>query len=487
MSSKHPQRLVLITLQSLALASCATVPNLGELQAPLPMSAYEPRSDSGLQGSDWPIDSWWSRYGDQQLDALITEGLAGSPSFRSAAARVRHADALAEQAGSNRLPEIFADGSAAEAKQSYNNGIPPLFVPRDFHANGRVTLGLSYDPDLWGRNRDALAAATSESVATRADQAQARLTLTTSIASAYADLARYWLDRDAAASAADIRRQTAELVRARRENGLETRGTAQQSLAAQLAAQADVLAIDESIALMQDRIAALIGAGPGRGQRIARPTIALGTEQGLPTTLALDLIGRRPDVVAARLRVEAALKRESAARKDFYPNVNLTGFAGYQSLDLKDLVDPGSTIASVGLALHLPIFEAGRLQGAYRASRADYDSAVAAYDGAVVQALQDVADTLASRRTVDARLSQTRAAEQAAAAAYASASDRYEGGLAPYLTVLSAQDALIANRRAVADLSVRALSLDIALIRALGGGFSDASSALPQPHPGAAR
>jgi NodT family efflux transporter outer membrane factor (OMF) lipoprotein len=471
----------------LALSGCVTVPTLEVRRLPLATADYDTAFDTGPAPSAWPQDLWWRRYGDAQLDALIEEGLAGSPTYRAAAARVRRADALAEQAGSNRFPELYADGSAAEAKQSYNNGIPPLFVPRDFHANGRATLGLSFDPDLWGRNRDALAAATSESVATRADQAQARLTLTTGIASAYADLARYWLDRDAAVAAANIRQQTAELVRARRENGLETRGTAQQSLAAQLAAQADIIGIDESIALTQDRIAALTGAGPGRGARIARPTIALQTAQGLPPMLALDLIARRPEIVAARIRVEAALDRESAARKDFYPNINLTGFAGYQSLDLKDLVDPGSTIASFGLAVHLPIFEAGRLQGAYRASRADYDSAVATYDGAIVQALQDVADTLASRRTVEARLAQTQAAERAADAAYRSASDRYAGELAPYLTVLSAQDALIANQRGVADLSIRVLSLDIALVRALGGGFSETTSAATQPQIGAAR
>ncbi|MFX8968874.1 TolC family protein, partial [Acinetobacter baumannii] len=87
-------------------------------------------------------------------------------------------------------------GSVAEAKQSYNNGIPKLFVPKGFHNNSRVALSLNWDADLWGRNRDLLAAATSEAKATEADAAQARLALTTSIASTYAELARLFTDRD---------------------------------------------------------------------------------------------------------------------------------------------------------------------------------------------------------------------------------------------------------------------------------------------------
>jgi outer membrane protein TolC len=125
----------------------------------------------------------------------------------------------------------------------------------------------------------------------------------------------------------------------------------------------------------------------------------------------------------------------------------------------------------VGPAISLPIFQGGRLRAAYRGAIADYDSAVAAYNSTVTQALQDVSDTAVSLRALDGRLAESERAFQASTHAYDIALRRYEGGVATYLEVLTAEDALITNRRALADLRARAFSLDVALVHALGGGF----------------
>jgi NodT family efflux transporter outer membrane factor (OMF) lipoprotein len=192
---------------------------------------------------------------------------------------------------------------------------------------------------------------------------------------------------------------------------------------------------------------------------------------GLPANLQADLIGRRPDVVAARLTAEAARKRIKAAKADFYPNVNLTAFLGAQSLGLNMLTKSGSGFGSVGPAITLPIFDSGRLQGAYRGARAEYDAAVATYDQTLTHALQEVADSAVSARALDERLGKSREALAASGAAYGLARQRYARGLGSYLDVLTAEDALISNRRTVADLESRAFTLDVALVRALGGGF----------------
>jgi outer membrane protein TolC len=130
-----------------------------------------------------------------------------------------------------------------------------------------------------------------------------------------------------------------------------------------------------------------------------------------------------------------------------------------------------SFIGSAGGAISLPLFHGGRLRGQYRAAEVDYDLAVASYDGAVAQALQEVADAVASRRALDARLMHSRASHEASRRAWTVADNRYRGGLSSYLEVLDAQDAMIAARRSVANLKARALALDVALVRALGGGF----------------
>jgi len=253
--------------------------------------------------------------------------------------------------------------------------------------------------------------------------------------------------------------------------GAANPGEADQARAAAAAARQDLAALDEQIAVVRDQLAALAGAGPDRGLDLKRPAAAPKSGFGLPANLAADLLGRRPDLQAARLRAEAAAKRIDVARAGFYPNINLAAFIGAQSLGLSNLVSSGSDIGQAGLAFSLPIFEGGRLQGAYRGARAEYDAAVAAYDGALVQSLREVADAAAGQRALTQRLAAARESLTAGESAYRVARLRYEGGLTSYLTLLTAEDAVIAQRRTVAQLEARALSLDASLVRALGGGF----------------
>jgi NodT family efflux transporter outer membrane factor (OMF) lipoprotein len=231
-----------------------------------------------------------------------------------------------------------------------------------------------------------------------------------------------------------------------------------------------VAALEESIDLTRNRIAALIGAGPDRGLAIQRPPAAAVKAFGLPQELQAQLLGRRPDVVAARLRAQAGADRTKQAKAAFYPNVNLSGLLLGVLPDLGAL--SGVSVAAAGPAISLPIFDGGRLDGQYRGARADHVAAVAEYDRTVTQALREVADVAVSQKALSTRLARSREALAASEAAHRIARDRYQGGLSTYLEVLRAEDALIANRRALADLETRAFVLDIALVRALGGGFN---------------
>ncbi|PKP99121.1 MAG: multidrug transporter, partial [Alphaproteobacteria bacterium HGW-Alphaproteobacteria-13] len=183
-----PRHLLATLAVSGLLAGCASVPGL----EPKPVIAAPESFDSAQSFADargvWPAEGWWRDFGDAQLDALIAEGLAGSPDVRIAAARVRAADALAQQAGAALLPRAGVEASAGGVQQSKNMGIPPAFVPPGIQDTGHVAATFAFDLDLWGRGRATLAAATSEAEAARVDAAQARLMLTTGIAGAYADL-----------------------------------------------------------------------------------------------------------------------------------------------------------------------------------------------------------------------------------------------------------------------------------------------------------
>lgn len=456
------------------LSACASVPDLGPAPNPVaPAALASDASFASAQQGQWPVEGWWRGFGDPVLDTLIDEGLKGSPDIAIAAARVRAADALARQAGAALLPRVGAEGSVGGVQQSKNLGIPPDFVPDGIQDTGHVAATFAFDLDLWGKNRAALAAATSDADAARVDAAQARLMLTTGIASAYADLANYYAALDVTNEAVRIRAASADLAAQRARAGIENQASQRQAESRAASARTDVLALEESIALTRNRLAELVGAGPDRGLAIGRPNLVM-PPAGLPPAAGIDLVGRRPDIVAARLRSEAAAKRIDVAHADFYPDVSLSALVGLQSLGLSNLFSAGSEYGNGGVAISLPIFEGGRIEGRYRGARADFDSAVASYDRTLIGALRDVADIVASRAATERQLAGRREALAAATDAAHLAGLRYRAGLSNQIVQLTAEDSMVALSRSVADLEARRLSLDIALIRALGGGYQAA-------------
>ncbi|GHC96697.1 efflux transporter outer membrane subunit [Novosphingobium pokkalii] len=446
------------------LATMATPETLGTRQSLAPAA--------GTPAANWPSDGWWQAYGDSQLDALIAEGLAGATDLRVAQARFAKAQAVAGESRSALLPTLTAGAQGGFTQQSNNYLFPHGLSPRGWPDYGQASLSLSWDLDFWGKNRAALAAAKSDAAASGAEAAAARLTVSAGIAAAYADLASLYAQRDAAVDAVTVREKTRDLMADRQRQGLENMGAVERAASSLETAQGDLANLDESIALERNQIAALMGAGPDRGLSIARPQIDLAkSTAGLPANLPAELIGRRPDVIAAKLRVQSSDSRIRQAHAAFYPSVNLAGLIGMQALDIGKVFQAGSDYGSVGPALSLPILDGGRLRAQYRGTEADHDVAVAQYDATLVQALHDVADAATSQQALGQRLARAQAAEVSAQAAWTVSNNRYRGGLATYLDVLNAEDSLIAARKTVASLKTRAFALDVAMVRALGGGF----------------
>lgn len=460
----------------LAMAACAQLPKeMGPTPEIRGAEHWSAEASFQDQAKTWPADQWWKGYGDAQLDTLIDEALQDAPSLRIARARLQMAEASVSQSRSATGPQLSANGTVYEEKQSYHF-MPKELTPIGWNDYGRLTLDFNWELDFWGKNRAALAAATSERDAAVAEQAQARLILAANVASTYAELAHAHAARDTAAEALEVRRKTSTLFHERYEHGMETLGSVKQADARQFTAEGQLLATDEQIGLLRNRLAALIGAGPDRGAKIERPTIHLDAAPGLPAQLSAGLLGRRPDIVAARLRAQSAIKRMDVAKAQYYPDVNLAALVGVQSAGLDYLFKSGQDIGKVGPAISLPIFSNGRLDAQYRGSRAAYDEAVASYEAAVTQALNEVADATTSRRALGAELDRAQATVDAAREAWQIAQNRYEGGLANYLEVLNAEDTLLVSQRSLTDLQSRAFTLDVALIRALGGGYQSASS-----------
>lgn len=463
-----------LLLPLLFTGACASIPDLGA--KPEPRAASDYASSTMLSGDSaaWPADGWWRTYNDPQLAGLIDEALAGSPDLAAAAARMRTAQGYAQAAGAALKPTIDAFGSVDASKLSQNGTMPAAATPNGWNDNGSVGIGMKLDLDLWGKNRAAMRAASLDAQAAELELGEARLALTTGIASTYAELVALHAQRDSLAAALDIRTQTLTLVKQRVDAGLDNDSVLRLAEARIPQTESDLAATDEAIALTKNALAALVGAGPDRALSIGRPAIATLQAQRLPAAASLDLLGRRPDIAAARVRVEAATQRTKEARAAFYPNVSLSALVGLQASGIGNLFSGGSQFGSVGPAISLPIFHGGALEGQYRGRRGQYDEAVALYDRQVVDALRETADAVTSQKMLAQRLTASRAALASYEDAHRLAQLRYKQGLSTYLDVLTAQEGVVAARLKVAELQTRSFTLDVQLIRALGGGFINA-------------
>jgi len=234
------------------------------------------------------------------------------------------------------------------------------------------------------------------------------------------------------------------------------------------------------IAETRNRLAALVGAGPDRGLQIKPPNNLIKANYALPSDIGINLVGRRPDIVATRWQAEASQSRIEQRKAAFYPNINVIAFVGAQSLGINKLVESGSYMSNAGPAIYLPIFLGGKLRADLKVARAEYDENVANYEKTLIQALNEVADVAAGLKQLQ---KQVRLADQSVAAqtqGLTVAANRYKGGLANYLDVLVAEDELLTSWRVQTDVRTRAFILDVALTKALGGGYQTDPAAVRQ-------
>ena len=442
---------------------------------------YATQQSIPAEQGHWPAANWADQFGDAQLKTLIDEALKGSPTLEQARARVASAAAFSETAKASTMPRVDASYSLTRQQYSSTALVPPPYGG-SWQTENKGLLSASYDLDLWGKNREALKAAISQLQASQADAEVIKLTLTTSIARTYNQLARLYALRDIAQQEIAQREQIDRITAGRIATGLDTeveRKTAQANLAT---SRATLKSLDGQILTTRYQIAALLGAGPDRGLQIARPTLGIGDEVQLPDNLPADLVSRRPDIVAARWRVDAMTHDVKEAKAEFYPDINLSAAIGLDAFGFGRFLTAASRTASAGPAIHLPIFDAGELRAQLKGRYADFDYAVATYNQTLVTALSEVATQLAGVRSTDGQLVDAQTAQDAARQADTLALVQYKAGLTNQLTVLNADVNALAADQAVANLRMDRRDQQIALASALGGGFVDTSNTDQNAH-----
>ncbi len=420
---------------------------------------------------------WWRAFGDDTLNVLESQALQASPSLKLAQARLAAAHATAQITRAATGPQLAAQLDLTQQRYTANGMIPPP-LGGSVQNSGTAQLAGSWELDFFGKNQAALQAALGSARAAQADAQAARVLLTSQVAQSYFALLGLTEQQAVTRRMLAQREETLQLVQARRQAGLDTPLDLRQAQGSLPEARLQLAQQDEQIALTRNALAALIGE-PNRPLSLVLPALPAIKSIPLNGTIEANLLGQRADVAAARWRVQAAGQRVDSARAQFYPNVNLVAFAGFSSIGLGELLQSGSQQWGVGPALSLPLFDSGHLRANLGVKTAELDAAVESYNTAVISAVHDVADQSASAQAIAQQRAQQVQAAQAAEDIYAGAQERWRSGLYNALQVLGTETAVLTQRRQSIELATRALQNQVALARALGGGFSPAEP-LPQ-------
>jgi NodT family efflux transporter outer membrane factor (OMF) lipoprotein len=466
--------LVVAALTLALLAGCANYAGIGSDKHIAGAGAYDTTQSLPAEQGRWPAANWVDQFGDSQLKSLVGEALDGNPSLEKAQARVAAAAAFSEGANANTLPQVGATYSWTRQRYSENALVPPPYAG-SYQSENKAAVTASYELDLWGKNSEALKSSVSAQRASEAELEQVKLTLSSAVARAYNQLARLYALLDIAQQEVAQRREVLRVTAGRSRIGLETDVQARTAEADLGASQVAVSALEGSIQRTRYQLGALLGAGPDRGLALARPALNTGDEVLLPDNLPADLVSRRPDIVAARWRVDATTHDIKVAKAEFYPDINLGAAIGLDAFGFGRFLRAASRTVAAGPAIHLPIFDGGALRAQLKGRYADFDYAVANYNETLVNALTDVATQVSDVRSIDAQLVNAIRTDAAAQRALTLALAQYKAGLTTQLTVLNAQSTALASSQSVANLRMDRRDRQISLAASLGGGYSDSA------------
>lgn len=466
-SSTALTALVAIVSAAVLLTGCATP---GELTQRLAQTAPAAVGLADQTSAALP-SRWWSTLGDEQLTQLVDRALREHPSLAVAQSRVSRALALARAADAGDAPQLKFSADATRQRFTEHGMVPPP-IAGSVQNSGTLQLGLGWTPDWYGQQAAALASSLDQARAAQADAAAASTGLAAQVARSYVGLARLIAQRDVAERTLAQRTELRSLTQQRVAAGLDTKVESVQAESALPDARAQIEALEEKITLARHQLAVLTGQAPNALDTLT-PRLAQFTAQQPPVALGADLLGRRPDVVAARWRVEAAGQDVKVARTAFYPNINLSAFVGFNAIGLDQVLDFGSRQAGVTPALSLPIFDGGRLRAQLGGREAELNTAIAQYNATVLDAVRDASDAISSLQSLARQRHDQAQALDGAQTAHDLALQRYRAGLGTYLVVLNTESQWLAQRRQAVDLQARELDTGVALLRALGGGWAD--------------
>ena len=457
----------------LLLAGCTVGPNYARPDAPAAQTWRTPAETASSLGDL----AWWQVFGDDTLQGLIRTALEENKDVRLAVARVLEARAQAGLARANQFPTINSNSSYSNERRSE---VGPLLgtLPRTIAIDPqqevfRSTLDLSFELDLWGRLRRATEAARADLLASEENRRGVVVTLVGDVAQAYFDLLE--LDRELAIArqTLDSRRESLRIVRLRFDNGITSELDLRRAEGEVASASAQVPDLERRVAETENRLSVLLGRNPGpiaRGVRLTEQAVLPEVPAGLPSAL----LERRPDLRQAEQRLVAANARIGEAKAAYFPQVNLTGAFGIESIALSDLFTGPARVWQFGPRITIPIFNAGKITNQVRTAEARTEQALVQYQQSVQQAFREVEDALVGHRKIRGIRPDREALVAANRRSLQIADLRYRDGLSTYLDVLDAQRQLFSSEIELARTTRDQLTAVVQLYKTLGGGWTPA-------------
>ncbi|ALK99414.2 efflux transporter outer membrane subunit [Massilia sp. WG5] len=452
------------------LAGCISVPADRNKPAAIDLAA-KARLAPGitLPADAWPAEQWWLAYGDPQLDALIRQALRDNPSLAVVQARVAGAQAIVSAERADEGARVGLATGLNRQRYSSNGFFPPPIGGAWFN-DANVQVRASYDVDWWGKHRSLVASALGEENARRAEAAQAAQAIAASVAQSYFRLQMLWARQDNVQLLAAVQREIVDGRKARIAHGL---ATSEQLAGAEL----DLGVLDEQskrLATQAGRerevLRALTGGDTLALAKLARSRPAPAVN-ALPRELGMELLARRPDLQAARWRVEAQLGRVAASEAAFRPDINLVGALGLDAVSLGKLLRWPSRTPLLGATLDLPLFDSGRLKAQLGVARSNRDELVSEYNEAVLAAVREVAQEGATLQGLEQEAQAHRLALESSRKLVDSAEARMKRGLLERAGVLQAKMTLLRQQDTDLQIADARLQTQVALVKALGGGY----------------
>lgn len=455
-----PRPLFAAAVMALAISGCAVGPNYQRPTSP-DVSRFK-------EAEGWvpaaPADAlergpWWSLFGDPVLDQLAARVEVSNQNVAQAVAAYAQARALVREQRASLFPSVSLDGGA---NRSGSANVSP--------ANKyQLSIGGSWEPDVWGRLGRAVDSASASAQASAADLASARLSAQGELALNYLSLRQTDAQKALLASTLAGYQRSLEITQNRYAAGIAAKTDVLQAQTQLANAQADDAGLVRQRAQLEHAIAVLVGQAPGNftlGPTDWNPVVPE-VPVGVPSTL----LQRRPDIAAAERRVAVANEQIGIAKSAYYPSLSLSASYGLGASRVADLFSASSSVWSIGLSAAQALFNAGATSARVEGSEAAHAQAVARYRQTVLSAFQGVEDQLAATRVLLTQQDLRRQASEAADQVEQQVLNRYRSGQVSYTEVITAQAAALSARRALVQAMADRQTTAVALIQSLGGGW----------------